>query len=118
MDILFRIFNEDKLDSTEVGFRMEWECPFLPRTGELFSYGFMLKYLDPEDVYWETTDEDRKKWEEDRLYYQKKKPGSFTEQECLYSWMDGYEFVVDKVYWSYEKECGHFLIVHVKMKPM
>lgn len=118
MDILFRIFNEDKLDSTEVGFRMEWENPFLPRAGELFSYGFMLKYLDPEDVYRETTDEDRKKWEEDRLYYQKKKPGSFIEQECLYSWMDGYDFVADRVYWSYEKECGHFLIVHVNMKPM
>ena len=75
MDILFRIFNEDKLDSTEVGFRMEWEYPFLPRAGELFSYGFMLKYLDPEDVYRETTDEDREIWEEDRLYYQKKKTG-------------------------------------------
>lgn len=118
MEISFRIFNGDKLDSTEVGFRMEWECPFLPRAGELFSYGFLLKYLDPEEVYRETTDEYREKWKDDRIYYLKRKPVSFIEQECLYSWMDGYDFVVDRVYWSYEEELGHFAIVHVEMKPM
>lgn len=118
MVILFRIFNEDKLDSTEVGFRMEWEQPFLPRTGELFSYGFMLKYLDPEEVYRETTDEYREKWKDDRIYYLKRKPVSVIEQECLCSWMDGYDFVADRVYWSYEEELGHFVIVHVEMKPM
>lgn len=117
MVILFRIFNEDKLDSTEVGFRMEWEQPFLPRTGELFSYGFMLKYLDPEEVYRETTDEYREKWKDDRIYYLKTKPVRF-EQECLYSWMDGYDFVADRVYWSYEEELGYFVIVHVVMKLM
>ena len=108
------MFAESEIIHNFIEIEMDWDCPFLPRLGELIAPSILMPKLTPKEFYESLTEEAKVEWngwmDEKQEYY----CGSIEEAEkdLMTEWFLDMGMGVKGIYWDVD-ETGYKAIFSI-----
>jgi hypothetical protein len=99
------IFNESKIVNNFLSVEIDWNCPFLPRIGEVINPSILMLKLTPKEFYQSLSEEAKIEWDEwvkKRLDYYE---GSIEKAEkgCMTEWLLDMNMCVREIFWDIDE---------------
>lgn len=93
---------------------MDWNCPFLPRLGEVINPSILMLKLTPKEFYESISEEAKIEWNYWVNKYQGNYNGSIEEAEkdCMAEWLLNMNMCVKEICWDVD-ERGYYAIFSI-----
>ena len=109
------IFGESKIVNNFLSVEIDWNCPFLPRLGEVINPSILMLKLTPKEFYQSLSEEAKIEWNNwvnKKLEYY---DGSIKKAEigCMTEWLLDMKMCVKEVTWDMDTK-GCFAVIGIE----
>lgn len=100
------MFGESEIIYNFIEIEMDWNCPFLPRLGEVISPSILMLKLSPKEFYEALTEEAKIEWNDnikkEMDYYDENIEEA--EKDCMTEWLLNMSMCVKGIFWDVDEK--------------